>query len=138
MPLTIPDVPAVAIDVLLLPQLPPPPSDNDIEAPAQSIFPPDMGVGDGSTVTTMKVVHPAGVVYVIVAVPAAVTLPPATIPEAVPTDATDKLPLLQLPPVNVSLKAVVAPPHINVVPVIAKGREFTVTIVFVMQPVGNI
>lgn len=63
--------------------------------------------------------------YVITAVPA---LAPLTIPDPDPTDATDGLLLLHVPPVTLFVIVVVVPTHIAVVvAVIAAGVGFTVT-----------
>ncbi len=69
----------------------------------------------------------------ILAVPAAT---PLTIPVPVPTEAIDELELLHTPPVVVELSVVLAPWHIDNVPVIefTVVRLFTVTIVVAMQP----
>ena len=45
------------------------------------------------------------------------------------------VPLLHTPPVVRSFKALVAPGHTDSVPVILKGRELTVTVIWVLQPV---
>ena len=70
--------------------------------------------------------------------PAEDTLPPVTKPEVILTEAIDTLLLLQVPPVVVSLKIVVAPPHIMVVPVMDVDKAVTVTAVVARQPVGNV
>lgn len=68
-----------------------------------------------------------------VAVPAA---PPVTVPAT--TVATVVLLLLHTPPVVVSVRAVVSPAHILLVPLIAAGLGFTVNEVVVIQPVGSV
>ena len=54
-------------------------------------------------------------------------LTPLTIPVTDPTVAIAVLLLLQVPPVVVSLKVVVAPGHVLGTPVIGPGDGFTVT-----------
>ena len=71
----------------------------------------------------------------IVVVPA---MRPETMPELVPTVATDILLLIHVPP-PASLRAVVRPAHTLVVPVIADGKGFTVISEVIIQPVtGNL
>ena len=61
------------------------------------------------------------------------TVTPVTIPDAL----TVAVPvLLQVPPEVASDKEVVRPRHTVIVPKIAVGNEFTVTIAVVIQPVA--
>ena len=46
--------------------------------------------------------------------------------------------LLHTPPATPSVNCVVSPPHIVVLPVIAVGNGFTVTVVVMIQVVGNV
>jgi hypothetical protein len=62
---------------------------------------------------------------------------PVTIPEADPIDATEVVPLVQVPPVETSLRLLIPPPaHITAIPVIPAGIGFTVTtaVTYVLQP----
>lgn len=66
---------------------------------------------------------------------------PVAIPVTIPkpeTVATAVLLLLHIPPAVASLRAIVAPAHTVVGPVIADGKGFTVTTVVMLQPVPNI
>jgi hypothetical protein len=64
---------------------------------------------------------------------------PATIPDADPTTAIEGLLLLHVPPDGNAPNVVVPPPaHTWFTPVILPGREFTVTILVIAQPVGNV
>jgi len=54
---------------------------------------------------------------------------PETMPVPEPTEAIDGLLLLQVPPLVAWLSVVVAPSHTSVVPVMAVGAVFTVTVV---------
>jgi hypothetical protein len=64
---------------------------------------------------------------------------PAVIEFTTPLDepivATAGLLLLHVPPVVISAKVVAVPAHIEVVPVIAAGAEFTVIDKYALQPV---
>ena len=63
---------------------------------------------------------------------------PLTIPELTPIVATALLPLVQVPPPVALLKAVVAPVHNVVVPVINPGIGLTVTVFSAEQPLGSV
>ena len=68
-------------------------------------------------------------------------LVPATIPLTKPADvmvATDELLLVQLPPDGALPSAVVLPTHTSATPLIDDGNPFTVTVVCLEQPVGNV
>ena len=62
---------------------------------------------------------------------------PVTTP-VLPTAARLVLLLLQVPPVEASVKAVVKPTHTLAVPVIAAGKGLTVTGVVIIQPVESL
>ena len=95
---------------------------------------PEMGAGDGLTVTVAVIKQPEGTVYVITAVP---VLMPETIPEEVPTVATEGLLLLQLPLAASSLNVVVPPAQTVRRPIIDKGVGFTVITFVALQPVND-
>ena len=63
---------------------------------------------------------------------------PVTIPVPEPTEMTAGLLLDQVPPGVASPNVVVCPTQIYGWPVIAAGRQFTVTVTFVVQPVGSV
>ena len=110
---------------------------NWVVDPTQTVSVPVI-VGMGFTVTAVLVLflHPlalAAVVYTIVAVPAAT---PVTTPDIL-TVARVGVKLLQVPPVVVSVKAVVLPTQTLLVPPIAAGavgRAYTVTVEAVLHP----
>ena len=60
-PVTIPELPTIAIVVLLLTQDPPPGLDNAIVLPTQAIDEPVIGVGNGFIVTVVVAPQPARV-----------------------------------------------------------------------------
>ncbi len=57
---------------------------------------------------------------------------PATTPVAAPTDATDVLPEVHVPPDTVLVRVVLVPAHIDAVPEIVPGIAFTVTVLVVI------
>ena len=59
---------------------------------------------------------------------------PDTIPDAEPTLAMAGALLDHVPPATASLNVVVRPEHTDVIPVIAAGNTFTVTVRIAMQP----
>ena len=63
---------------------------------------------------------------------------PVRIPVVAPIVPTAVLLLLQVPPVLASLRVVVLPAHIGVVPIMAPGVGFTVIVVVVLQPPGKV
>lgn len=63
---------------------------------------------------------------------------PVTTPVAEPIVASVVLLLLHVPPVEALNRAVVNPVHTFVIPVIAAGNGFTVSIAVAMQPVGSV
>jgi hypothetical protein len=121
----------VATEGLLLLHAPPPKALVKVALPPRhTASVPVILPGNGLTVTTEVVEHPAGDVYVINAVPAftPVTTPP------VPTVAIVKLPLLHVPPAGAELKDVVAPSHTAKVPVISDGNGSTVITAVALHP----
>jgi hypothetical protein len=137
-PVTIPDdEPIVATDVLPLVHTPPPASVRVMVAPGHTTPGPDIGLGIGFTVSTVDVTQPPAVVYVMVVV-AAMPLPVTsafTTPDVDPIVATAVLELVHVPPVTPLVRVVVAPSHSAVVPLMAVGAGFTVTIFDAVQPV---
>lgn len=100
--------------------------------------PPPLAItvaGNAFTVRLAVVMQPVGNVYVIPATPAET---PVAIPVAEPIVATDKLPLLQRPPVDVVPNAVVDPAHTLSVPVIELGNGFTATGIVAIQPAADV
>ena len=87
--------------------------------------------GFGLIVITSVLAHPVPTVYEIVAVPAArpLTRCGALGRPAVPIVATPVLVLLHVPPVVISLTVVVAPAHIEAMPVIGCGNAIMLTVV---------
>src|SRR5438552_391935 len=70
-----------------------------------------------------------------VATPAAT---PVTMPVEAPTVAVPVALLLQVPPLMASVRVMVAPVHTVEEPEIADGADTTVTVILVLQPVGNV
>jgi hypothetical protein len=90
--------------------------------------------GNGFTVNGVVALQPVDNVYVIFTLPADT---PVTTPEPEPTVAIAVLLLLHVPPPP-SLSVVVAPTHTFVVPDMEDGNGFTVSLLVVLQPVGNV
>ena len=90
----------------------------------QTAVPPRIGVGVVVTVSTAVEVQPFNV-YEMRDVPVAI---PLTVPDEGSTVATLVVVLAHVPPVGVSLKIVIVPPQIVVLPVIAAGCGLTVII----------
>lgn len=132
-PVTTPVVaPTVATDVALLLQVPPGVASlSVVVCPEHTSSVPVMADGNALTVTTRMAKHPAPVVYVIVAVPGAM---PLTIPVDKPTEATEGVVLVQVPPETVLVSVVVVATHSEAVPPIADGVALTVTIAVREQP----
>jgi hypothetical protein len=64
---------------------------------------------------------------------------PVITPEDVPAKATAGVPLVQIPPpADGSDSVVLAPAHIDIVPIMVEGVLLTVTIVRALQPVGKV
>jgi hypothetical protein len=124
----------VATAVLLLDHVPPVTElVSDVVELTHTVPEPDIAAGMGFTVTLVVVKQPAGNVYVIVAMPAA--LPVTTGPD---TEAMPGLLEDQLPPLIELASVVEAPTHTVAVPVMAPGTGFTVKPVVVLQPAGNV
>jgi hypothetical protein len=133
-PVTIPVLPTVATEVLLLAQVPPGVAlDNESVVPMQINAPPEGLIAAGLPLTdTVDVTKQVALAYVIIAVP---TVTPVTIPVDEPMVATDVLLLLHVPPPVALDNVVVAPTQTDNVPVIAAGNEFTVTTLVAAHPV---
>ena len=128
----------VATVVILLLHVPPGVASlNVVFAPTQIVVAPTIGAGSGFTTNDVVVIHPVPNVYVITVVPPGLA-PPVTNPVLVPIVATAVRLLLHVPPGVPSLKVVVSPAHIVVLPDIAAGKGLTVTVTVLKQPVGNI
>ena len=125
-PVTIPEAePMVAINVLLIAQLPGPAASVNVPVePTHTFVAPDIGAGAGATVT-IKVAEQEPTIYDITDVPA---LTPVTTP-SVPTVATDVVALDQLPPVAASVRLVVDPLQMSGLPLIGGRPALTVTVV---------
>ena len=127
------ETPTVA--TLVMPELHVPPAGASVSAvvlPWHTVVLPDIAGGRIFTVTVAVVLHPAVVVYLIVAFPG---IPACTVPFAGSIVATLLLLLLHVPPVVASLKIVVMPAHNILLPVIGI-IGFTVTVVVTKQPEG--
>ena len=128
-----PSVVIVAIDALLLVQLPPATVLLSVTvAPAHTLVGPVIAGNRFSTVTVVVEVQPVGSVYDIVALP---RLDPVTTPDDEPTLATEVLLLVHVPPVMVSENIVAEPTQTFVAPVITEGFGSTVTILLIVHPV---
>jgi hypothetical protein len=131
----------VAHTVLLLLHMPPDePELNDVISPEHTVVMPVIAVGNAFTFIVAVAIQPvAAKVYVIRDVPAltpVATPPPAPGPGVIV--ATPVVALLQVPPGVASLNVVVEPTQTIVVPVIAAGSGFTVTVVVMEHPVPNV
>ena len=123
--------PTVPFDGALLTQVPPvvPTLASAVVAPLHTSSVPDIAVGNDSIVTTVVLVQPLLVRYVMLLVPA---LTPATTPEVAPIVATDGLLLVHdKPPGAVQLNVDALPWQMLVLPVIAAPPLLTV-IAFVL------
>ncbi len=127
-------MPIVATVVLLLLHVPPgnvfP---NEVLEPAQTTGVPLMADGSGFMVTVVVAIQFKGEVYMAIALPADI---PVNTPVAALIVAMAVLLLVQVPPDVASLSVVMAPLHIDILPVMAAGSGFTVavTVVDVAQP----
>jgi hypothetical protein len=101
-----------------------------VVAPVHTLFIPVIAAGSGFTVTTIELAQPVPSVYVIVDVPVvnAVATPDEFI---VTTLVFDEL---HVPPLVLLLYVAVLLSHINVGPLTAAGRGFTVITLVVAQP----
>jgi hypothetical protein len=123
----------VAIDVLLLAQLPPKGEVVSNEVPPSHIInAPVILAGTGFTVIKCASLQPVGRIYEITTDPAA---RPVTTPD-VPATARVTLLLIQLPPAAIPVSVVVVPVHNEDAPVIETGRGFMVTTTDREHPVG--
>jgi hypothetical protein len=124
-PYTIPElVPTVATLVVLLLHMPPPVVLLSVVLlPTHTVDEPVIAAGSGLTVTTSVAKHPVDTVYVIVDVPKPTLV---TIPDEVPTVATVRSLLLQVPPPVVLLNVIEEPRHSDDGPEIT-GNGITVT-----------
>lgn len=119
------DKPVVAMVASLLIHVPPVIADDNVAIePVQIVVAPVIE-GIALTVIMLVVVQPAGVVYVIIEVPAVM---PAIMPLPDPAVATPVVPLLQVPPGNVADRVVPMPAHIVMTPVSAPGAGLTDTV----------
>ena len=100
-----------------------------VVAPEHILVAPLIGA-DAFTVITAVAAQPAGVRYVIVTLPPAI---PDNTPVAEPIVATPVLLLLQVPPPIPLIRAVVAPTHTLLAPVIA-DKALTVIPTLALQP----
>lgn len=98
--------------------------------PEQTGVTPNIGAGNGLTVTTVLVAHPvvAEVKVMVVVPPGLEELPPLTTPVAEPTVATEELLLVHVPPDEL-LSVVVNPAQIVVLPVIGDGSGLTLMVI---------
>jgi len=124
----------VAMPVAMLLQLPLPETSVKVaEVPIHTGEFPIMVAGNAFTETIVTAVHPVEVrVKVIMAVPEAT---PVTIPVEEPIAATPVALLFQVPLPDGSVKVEVDAWHKVVAPVMANGKEFTVTVVVLAHPV---
>lgn len=123
-----------ATALLLLLQVPPPVLVNVMDELTHTVDNPDIAVGKGFTVVTIRDLQPVASVYVIEAVPGRI---PDITPVLKPAVATVVLPLVHVPPP--ALVSVVAiPTHTCAVPDIAPGVTFTVKGNAVTHPVGRV
>jgi hypothetical protein len=126
--------PTVAMDVLLLVQVPPPASLKVLVRPTQTLKVPEMAEGAGLTVIAVVARQPVPNVYVIVKDPAAT---PDTMPDDEPTVARVVVLLAHVPP-PASLRVAVALTHTVAGPDMDAGSGLTVTTTVVRQPVANV
>lgn len=104
-----------------------------IDALSHTVLAPPIAAGFGFTVTTAETVQPVPNEYIIVDVPG---VNPLTSPVAEPTVATPVALLVHSPPPGDD-KVVVDPTHTFRLPVIGDGADITVTVIVVLQPLGN-
>ncbi len=97
---------------------------NVVFKPMQTAAVPVIEAGSAFTVIPFTAKHPVDNVYVIVALPAAT---PETLPD-VPTEATEELLLLHVPPEVALVNAVAEPTQTEVAPLTAAGFALTVTV----------
>lgn len=135
-PVTIPvEAPTVATDAFALDQAPPAGElVNVVVLATQVLAVPEIIAGNGFTVAVTDRKQPVGKTYDTIEVPAET---PLIMPLVLPMRATEVLPLIQVPPMVMSVRVAVEPSHITGVPDIAAGTAFTVMTVVVRQPVGS-
>ena len=132
-PETTPPELIVATDVALLVQVPP------VAELASRVVPPvhnaRLPVTGGVEITVTKVVamQPVLNVYETATVPGVI---PETVPDAF-TVATERSPLVHVPLVPMLASVVVNPVQVLPMPVLGESG-FTVVVLFVLQPVGNV
>lgn len=102
--------------------------------PAHTLEGPEIPVGSGFTVTGFVRAQPVDKVYEIVAVPDAT---PSTIPD-VPIVAMEPVALVQIPPDEVSVSAIVVPGHTVDGPPITAGKGFMDAVTDLLQPVVDV
>lgn len=134
-PVTMP-LAASTVAVAVLPELQVPEAEleSDIVVPAHKEETPDIAAGAAFTVTETMRLQPVARVYVMSATPADT---PDTLPVVLVTVAMLVLLLAQVPP-PVAVRAVVAPSHTLVVPLMAPGNGLTVTVIVLRQPPGSV
>ena len=131
-PVTTPvNEPMLAAEVLLSHDPPGTMSPNVAVAPTHRDGAPDIGPGEGLTVTTFVARQPVGKVYVMVVVPVVI---PVIIPVIAPIVAVVGVLLNHVPPPG-SVSVIVALAHNADGPVMANGRGLTAIVVVIRQPV---
>jgi hypothetical protein len=137
MPFISPAVDVTTLAALLDVQVPPatalPSNVTETGCPIHSSAYPVFAAGAAFTETVAELAHPVGSTYEMVVVPVVI---PITKPVVLPTVALTALLLLHVPPAGVAASVVALVAQILVVPVIAAGRLFTVTILVAVQPVS--
>ena len=132
-PVTVPEVPTVAFELLLL-HVPPLPSASAVVEPAQTLAVPVIDAAAALTVIEVVAVHVPPSEYVIVVTPGDTR--PVTTPVE-PTDAKPGALLLHVPPPG-SVKVMGDPIHTVEGPEIGEGAEITVTAEVATQPEGSV
>ena len=128
--------PTVAMATLLLVHEPPRvASVRLVVAPAQTVAAPEMAEGVGFTVMIVVVLQPVGNAYVITLVPGAI---PVSTPVPDPITATVTSPLLHAPGTEGSVRVTDVPVQTVAGPFIARGSEFTVTVVVAKHPADKV
>jgi hypothetical protein len=135
MPVTVPPLFIVPTAVLLLLQVPPAMELASVRVSPAHIAPPPVMAALEFTVTVALALQPDGeMVYVIIEVPLDT---PDTTPVPETTVAAAVVPLVHAPPAGALVSVVVLPGHTVKVPDMG-DIGFTVTVVTLRQPVGNI
>lgn len=129
---------SVATEVLLLLQVPPPVvCEIVVVAPTQVADTPEILVVSDTTLNEVVLLHPPGILYVMVVAPGVDTLA-VTIPSVDPTLAMVVLLLLHVPPASALLRVRPCPIHIVKAPVIAPGALLITAVRVVAQPDANV